>query len=74
MCDGTVVMGCTELEGETPDDSDFDAQNGHTHDLLDADDEVMLEDRYHTHICETAWPNHILTPEIQAYTSCETSF
>ena len=33
MCDGTLVLGCTELDGSIPDDSDFDAQNGHVHDI-----------------------------------------
>ena len=35
MCDGAVVMGCTELDGSTPNDSDFDAQNGHIHDIAE---------------------------------------
>ena len=50
MCDGTVVLGCTELDGAAPDTSDFDAQNGHLHDL---DDGTTLHfvDLYHTHVC-----------------------
>ena len=35
MCDGTIVLGCTELDGSSPDNSDFDAQSGHLHDLVD---------------------------------------
>ncbi|MBT6176027.1 MAG: hypothetical protein HOI23_02190, partial [Deltaproteobacteria bacterium] len=28
MCDGTLILGCTELNGDVPDSSDFDSQNG----------------------------------------------
>lgn len=71
MCDGTVVLGCTELDGTTADDSDFDAQNGHVHDISDEDDNTIFEDRYHTHICTDLFTNHLYTPEIQYYDSCE---
>jgi hypothetical protein len=71
MCDGTVVLGCTELDGETADDGDFDAQNGHVHDISDEEDTVIFEDRYHTHICPDLFTDHLYTPEIQYYDSCE---
>ena len=70
MCDGTVVLGCTELNGDVPDDSDFDAQNGHVHDLVDGDGTTLFAVRYHTHICPDLFPNHLYTPEIQFYESC----
>lgn len=73
MCDGTVVLGCTELNGDTPDDSDFDAQNGHVHDITDDDGNALFEDRYHTHICTDSFTDHLYTPEIQYYDSCEVS-
>lgn len=70
MCDGTIVLGCTELDGSTPDDSNFDAQNGHQHDLVDTDNTTLFENRYHTHICTDLFTNHLYTPEIQFYTTC----
>lgn len=70
MCDGTVVMGCAELDGSSPDDSDFDAQNGHVHDLVDGETETIFSDRYHTHICPDLFPGHPYTPEIQYYETC----
>ena len=66
MCDGTVVMGCTELDGTEPSDAAFDAQNGHVHDVVDADG-VTLTDRYHTHVCESKWPDYPFFPEIAYY-------
>ncbi len=65
MCDGTLILGCTELDASTPDQTDLDAQNGHTHDL------ASIGARYHIHICPT-WPAHPrpYTPEIQAYNRC----
>lgn len=69
MCDGTVVMGCTELDGSEPNDSDFDAQNGHVHDLSD-DEHTHFEDRYHVHICTGTYTNFLFTPEIQYYENC----
>ena len=42
LCDGTVALGCTELDGDSPDSGDFDAQNGHTHDLVGDDGEVPV--------------------------------
>lgn len=69
MCDGTAVLGCTELDGREPDDADLDAQNGHVHDLTDGDGAVMLEGRYHVHLCEGRW-DRLYTPEIQYYEGC----
>lgn len=71
MCDGTVVMGCTELDGSAPDDADFDAQNGHVHDIRDADT-THFTARYHTHVCLSLWPEYPFFPEIAYYetTSC----
>jgi hypothetical protein len=66
MCDGTVVMGCTELDRSTPDDTDFDAQNGHIHDISD-DSGTQLADRYHTHVCPSQWPDYPFFPEIAYY-------
>jgi len=40
MCVGTVVLGCTELDGSEPAAADFDAQGGHEHDLAGADGTV----------------------------------
>ncbi|MFT5679938.1 MAG: hypothetical protein ACI8RZ_000843 [Myxococcota bacterium] len=62
MCDGTVLLGCTELDGSTPDDSDFDAQNGHVHDIGSD-----FTDRYHTHVCPSLWPDYPYFPEIAYY-------
>ena len=77
MCDGTIIMGCTELDGSTPDVSSWDAQNGHVHDIVDEDGVVMFESRYHTHICYdgltdedtdgNGYPQHEFTPEISYY-------
>lgn len=77
MCDGVVVMGCTELDGSAPNTSDWDAQNGHVHDLVDAEGTVLLENRYHTHICYdeiteddsdgNGFQEHEFTPEISYY-------
>lgn len=70
MCDGTVVMGCTELDGSTPDSGDFDAQNGHVHDLVGEDGTVYWANRYHTHLCEGVYDDEY-TPEIQYYEGCQ---
>ncbi len=69
MCDGTFVLGCTELDGATPDQTNLDAQNGHAHDVTGAG--ATLPARYHVHICP-AWTAHprIYTPEIQFYSRC----
>lgn len=62
MCDGTVVLGCTELDGSAP--GTLDAQNGHVHDLDDGGG-VLLAERYHVHACEALGRHY--TPEIQYY-------
>ena len=71
MCDGTVVLGCTELDGSEPDDSDFDAQNGQIGDISDGTT-TFFEDRYHVHVCPDKWPDYPFFPEIAYYetTSC----
>lgn len=70
MCDGTVLLGCTELNGSAPTSTDFDAQNGHTHDILDGDGSVAFAKRYHTHMCPDKFPKFKFTPEIQFHTTC----
>ena len=71
MCDGTLVLGCTELDGSIPDDSDFDAQNGHVHDISDGTTTFFTK-RYHIHVCPDRWPDYPFFPEIAYYetTSC----
>ena len=69
MCDGTVVLGCTELDGTAPSAADLDAQNGHVGDIVDGDGTLHFADRYHTHICPGTF-DHEFTPEIQWYESC----
>ncbi|MGB0590632.1 MAG: hypothetical protein ACPGU1_13220 [Myxococcota bacterium] len=71
MCDGTLVLGCTELDGSIPDDSDFDAQNGHVHDITDGTT-TYFASRYHTHVCPERWPGYPFFPEIAYYetTAC----
>ena len=73
MCDGTVVLGCTELDGSAPASGDFDAQNGHLHDVSDGST-THFTDRYHTHVCPGQWPDYPFFPEIAYYetTSCPT--
>jgi hypothetical protein len=66
MCDGTVVMGCTELDGSAPDGGDFDAQNGHVHDIADGTT-THFTNRYHTHVCPDLWPSYPFFPEIAYY-------
>ena len=82
-CDGVVVLGCTELDGSAVDPTDWDAQNGHVHDMVGADGTVYFEQRYHTHVCYTeitdedtdgvspndnlGYDQHEFTPEISYY-------
>jgi hypothetical protein len=66
MCDGTVVLGCTELDGSTPSAADFDAQNGHVHDITNGTD-TLLAERYHTHVCASEWADYPFFPEIAYY-------
>ncbi len=65
MCDGTVVLGCTELDGTSPVTADFDAQNGHVHDLTDGTTNYFT-DRYHTHVCQALGLFELL-PEVAYY-------
>lgn len=67
MCDGTVVLGCTELDGAVPPD-ELDAQGGHVHDMVDADGDVAFATRYHAHICATFGTGY--SPEIAYYEGC----
>jgi hypothetical protein len=67
MCDGTVVLGCDEIDGTTPAASDLDAQGGHVGDITDAHG-ALFTARYHTHICPATGRKY--TPEIQYYTTC----
>lgn len=72
MCDGALVMGCKELDGAEPSKTDFDAQNGHTHDVRDAGGkDASLPGRYHVHICPS-WTDkpRPYTPEVQVYDRC----
>lgn len=69
MCDGTVLLGCTELDGSAVDASSLDAQNGHVGDIVDPDGTSYFSGRYHTHLCE-ALGNYGLAPEIQYYERC----
>ena len=66
MCDGTLVLGCTELDGTAPSASDFDAQNGHLHDIS-AGGTTHFTNRYHTHVCLNQWPDYPFFPEIAYY-------
>jgi hypothetical protein len=71
MCDGTLVFGCTEIDGTTP-TGPFDAQGGHVHSIIDASVSPPVPhftDRYHTHVCP-AIGGHDYTPEIQYYSTC----
>ncbi len=70
MCDGTVMLGCTEMDGTEPDADDFDAQGGHVHDLVGADGTAYFTGRYHTHVCDGVYA-HRYSPEIQYYEGCE---
>ncbi len=63
MCDGTPVLGCTELDGTAPAGA-LDAQGGHVHDLADAT-ATYFTDRYHTHVCPGTYAD--FAPEIQAH-------
>ena len=71
MCDGTLVLGCTELDGSPVDPADLDAQNGHSHDMIDEEGTTHFTDRYHVHICTGTLTDFLFTPEIQNYDSCQ---
>ena len=78
MCDGVPVLGCKELDGSDLIPSDWDAQNGHVHDIVDEEGTVHFYNRYHTHICYdeiteedtdgNGFQEHEFTPEISYYT------
>jgi hypothetical protein len=70
MCDGTLVLGCTELDGTAPSASSLDAQSGHVGDVKDADGTLHFATRYHTHVCPKLFAAHPYTPEIQYYSTC----
>jgi hypothetical protein len=67
MCDGTVVLGCEELNGAAP-AGEKDAQGGHVHDIVDGAGATMFTGRYHVHVCPASGRKY--TPEIQYYNSC----
>lgn len=67
LCDGTVVLGCKELDGSAP-AGGLDAQGGHVGDLA-AGGTTFFTARYHTHVCADA-RGHAYTPEIHYYTAC----
>ncbi len=70
MCDGALVLGCTELDGKPSPTSGLDAQNGHVGDIVDKDGTVHFTARYHTHVCPMRYTTHKYTPEIQYYQGC----
>jgi hypothetical protein len=67
LCDGTIVLGCTELDGSAPAGA-LDAQGGHTGELRDQDGTLYWSARYHVHVCATG---HVYTPEIHDYAACK---
>jgi len=69
LCDGTVVLGCTELDGSAPSGA-LDAQGGHVHDLVDGDGTTLFTNRYHVHVCFDGAHGHTYTPEIHYYDAC----
>ena len=66
QCDGTVILGCTELDGAARSGA-LDAQGGHVGDLVDDDGTTHFTARYHVHVCAGG---HEYTPEIQYYATC----
>ena len=73
MCDGTLVLGCTELDGSAvaPGPA-LDAQNGHVGDISDGST-TYFPARYHTHVCPGVLTAHKYTPEIQYYEGLATN-
>jgi hypothetical protein len=69
MCDGTIVLGCSELDATAPDLSALDAQGGHVGDVKDAAGTVHFAGRYHVHVCPSKGGRKF-TPEIQYYSTC----
>ncbi len=72
MCDGTVILGCDELDGSSVDEATLDAQDGHVGDIADADGTVHFSARYHAHACAD-YGNFGLFPEIQYYELCDSA-
>ena len=73
MCDGTFVLGCTEMNGDAPLTTALDAQNGHVHDLMAKDGTTLAAGRYHIHMCPTGFPaanSRKFTPEVRYYSTC----
>ena len=68
LCDGTLVLGCTELDGSSPQGA-LDAQGGHVSDIGDGTT-VYFASRYHTHVCADAAHGHPFTPEVHFYQKC----
>jgi hypothetical protein len=65
MNDGTIILGCNELDGSSSNTSDYDAQNGHVHDIED-EEMVHFTDRYHVHVCANSG-GYEFFPEIAYY-------
>jgi hypothetical protein len=65
MCDGTVVLGCNELDGGSVTSEMLDAQNGHQSGILGPDGTLLFANRYHVHACAALGRSY--TPEIQYY-------
>lgn len=72
-CDGTVILGCTELDGSTPDASELDGQNGHVGDIVGPaalGGVTYFTGRYHQHVCTGVYTDPYFA-EIQYYDACE---
>jgi hypothetical protein len=69
LCDGTIVLGCTELDGGAPVGA-LDAQGGHVGDVEDAAGTMYFAARYHVHVCTSAAKGHLYTPEVHYYAAC----
>ena len=70
MCDGTLVLGCAELDGARVSAAGLDGQNGHVHSLTDGAGTTHFTDRYHVHMCPQEFPSHRYAPEIRFYSTC----
>lgn len=66
MIDGTVVLGCVELDGSSYDTAGLDTQGGHVHDIIASDGTAMFENHYHIHMCPKAGQRRY-TPEVRYY-------
>jgi len=67
LCDGTLVLGCNELDKSAPSGS-LDAQGGHVGDIEAADGTLFFTARYHVHVCASG---HGFTPEVHYYDACQ---